>query len=85
MEERGNVVEYLDRLNRRTAAAYGATVVYILLATVISHSIEDMTIRAILAAGGMLLLVRAVRIDIASWDWADKVPGQLDKAPKAKE
>ncbi len=82
---RSNASEQLNGINSRVAAAYGVTAVYILLATVINHSIEDMTIRAILATGGMLLLVRAVRIDIASWDWADKVPGQLDKAPKAKE
>ena len=85
MEVRGNVVDQLNRINRRVATAYGMTAVYILLATIITLNMEDMTIRAILATGGMLLLVRAVRIDIASWDWADKVPGQLDKAPKAKE
>ena len=85
MEVRGNVIDQLNRINRHVAAAYGMVVVYILLATIITLNMEDMAIRAILTVGGILLLIRAVRIDIASWDGADKVPGQLDKAPKAKK
>lgn len=85
MEVRGNVIDQLDRINRRVAVAYGVAVIYMLLATVISHSIEDMAIRAILTIGGILLLIRAVRIDLASWDEADKAPDQLDQAPKARE
>ncbi len=85
MEVRSNVGDQLNRMNRRVAAVYGMTVVYILFAKLITVSMEDMAIRAILTAGGILLLIRAVRIDIASWDEADKVPDQLDKTPKAKE
>ena len=73
---RSNASEQLNGINSRVAAAYGVTAVYILLATVISHSIEDMTIWAILAAGGMLLLIRAVRIDLASRYEADNVHEQ---------
>ena len=85
MEVRGNVVDQLNRINRRVATAYGMTAVYILLATIITLNMEDMAIRAILTVGGMLLLVRAVRIDIASWDELNKVPSQLDQEPEAKE
>lgn len=85
MEVRGNVVDQLNRINRRVATAYGMTAVYILLATIITLNMEDMAIRAILTVGGILLLIRAVRIDIASWDELNIVPSQLDQAPEAKE
>ena len=82
MEAKNNIVEQLNRINRRVAAAYGMVAIYVLLATAISINIEDMAIRAILAAGGILLLIRAVRIDLASRSEADNIHDEQDLSKK---
>lgn len=73
MEVRDNVVDQLNRISRRVAAAYGMLVAYILLATLVVQITGDIGIRIILAAGGMLLLIRAVRIDLTSRYETDNV------------
>ncbi len=85
MEVRDNVVDQLNRINRRVAAAYGMLVAYILLATLVVQVTGEIGIRIILAAGGILLLIRAVRIDLASWDEAGNVHDRQDLSMKLQE
>ena len=85
MEVRDNVVDQLNRINRHVAAAYGMLVAYILLATLVVQVTGEIGIRIILAAGGILLLVRAVRIDLASRYETDNVHDQQDLSMKLQE